>query len=322
MRNAATLLDALQASLLAVTRHSPGEVTPAAILWPDADGQWQALVPRLRTLMPQLFILGDYTPDQRQGPAIWIRCVIDRALPDVLLPERAVPVVYMPNVSRQTLRAVEECPDRLKPLVELQYRGAVWCQRNGKDWTVEAFLVSEDAGLSLDVAKDAQTRRAMLGALAQLAVTPLSRLRGKRLEAEDFDKLMIEDTPRNLLEWMNDPRGISEKWDDARRPAFRARCKAEYGFDPESDGELVASERLGVREGPWLGVWQRFIEAPALYPGLPDLLRRAKPRTVSLFARDAWPDVNDEAEKTLQELDPTCECSGSGGAGTGCRARA
>lgn len=301
MKDAATLLEALQASLLAAARHSSGEVAPAAILWPDADGQWQALVPQLRTLMPQLFVLGDYAPAERQGPAIWMRCVIERALPEVLLPERAVPVVYLPNVSRQTLRAVEECSDSLKPLVELQYRGTVWCQRNGKDWTVEAFLVSEDAGLALDVAKDAQTRRALLGALAQLAVTPVARLRGKRLEAEDFDRLMIEDTPRNLLEWMNDPRGTREKWDAARQPAFRARCKAEYGFDPESDGDLVAGERLAVREGPWLGVWQRFAEVPALYPGLPDLLRRAKPRTPTLFARDAWPDVNDAAEKALRK---------------------
>jgi hypothetical protein len=46
--------------------------------------------------------------------------------------------------------------------------------RNGKDRTVEAFLLSEDAGQELDVAKDGQTRRAMLGALAQLAVTPVT----------------------------------------------------------------------------------------------------------------------------------------------------
>jgi hypothetical protein len=296
-----TLLEAMQASLLGAARHSPGEVAPAAILWPDADGQWQALVPQLQTLMPQLVVLGEYAPQQRQGPAIWIRCVIERALPEVPLPERVLPVVYMPNISRQTLRAVEECPDSLKPLVELQYRGTVWCQRNGKDWTVEAFLVSEDARLELDVAKDTQTRRATLGALAHLAVTPLSGLRGKRLEAEDFDKLMIEDTPRNLLGWMNDPRGTREKWDNARWSAFRSRCKAEYGFDPESDGELVAGERLGLREGAWLVIWERFVEAPALYPGLPDLLRRAKPTAPPLFVRDTWPDVNDEAEKRLRK---------------------
>lgn len=297
----ATILDAVQRSLLQAARHAPGEVGPAAILWPDADGQWQSLIPQLRNLMPQLLILGTCDPEQRQGPAIWIRCVIEGALPEVLLPERAVPVIYMPNVSRQTLRNVEECPWELQPLVELQYRGTVWCQRNGKDWTAEAFLVSEDTGLGLDVSKDIQTRRAMLGALGQLAVTPLVRLRGKRLEAEDFDKLVIEDTPRNLLEWMNDPQGSRQKWDNARWLAFQSRCKAEYGFDPKADGELVAAERLGMRDGVWLGVWQRYSEAPELYPGIPYLLSRAKPAGRLLFVKETWPDENAEEEKTLRK---------------------
>ena len=170
-------------------------VAPAAILWTDADSQWEPLVSQLRQLMPELLSLGEYKPDEKTGPAIWLRCVIERSLPDIELPEDVIPIIYMPNVSRQTLRAVEECPNSLKPLVELQYRGAVWTQRNGRDWTVEAFLVSKDGGLGLDVARDRHTRHAMLGALAQLAVTPLTRLTGKRLEAEDFDKLMVEDTP-------------------------------------------------------------------------------------------------------------------------------
>jgi len=295
-----TLLEAVQASLGAAARHAPGEVAPAVILWPDADGQWLPLIPQLRALMPHLLVLGDYAPGQHQGPAIWLRCVIERALPEVKLPERAVPVIYLPNVSRQTLRAIEDSPEALLPLVELQYRGSVWCQRNGKDWTVEAFLVSEDSGMELDVAKDAHTRRAMLGALAQLAVTPLSRLRAKRLEAEEFDKLMIEDTPRNLLEWMNDPRGVREKWDDGQWAAFCSRCKADYKFDPVSDGELVAGERLGMREVEWFGVWQRFVEAPALYPGLPDLLRKAKPSGL-LFVKETWPNQNDDAERALRK---------------------
>ena len=142
--------------------------------------------------MPELLSLGEYKPDEKTGPAIWLRCVIERSLPDIDLPEDAIPIIYMPNVSRQTLRTVEECPDSLKPLVELQYRGAVWTQRNGRDWTVEAFLVSEDGGLGMDVSKDRHTGM-RFGALAQLAVTPLTRLTGKCLEAEDFDKLMVED---------------------------------------------------------------------------------------------------------------------------------
>lgn len=305
-----TLLEAIPRALAFAARYNPSDVVaPAAILWPDVDGQWQPLISRLRTLMPHLLVLGEYRPEVHQGPAIWLRCVIERVLPEISLPREEVPVIYLPGVSRQTLRAIEECPEALMPLVELQYRGAVWCQRNGKDWTVEAFLVSADSGLELDVAKDYQTRRAMLGSLTLLAVTPLSRLRGKRLEAEDFDKLMIEDTPRNLLEWMNDPRGVREKWDDGRWSAFRSRGKAEYGFDPQSDGELVAAERLGLREGMWLGVWERFAEAPALYPNLPYLLRRAKPACL-LFVKETWPNENDEAEKALRKaLNQLIDCS-------------
>jgi hypothetical protein len=305
-----TLLEAISQALEQAVRYNPSDVTPpAAILWPDADSQWKPLITHLRTLMPELLVFGDYKPEAHQGPAIWLRCVIERALPDVFLPQEKVPVIYLPGVSRQALRAIEECPEALKPLVELQFRGSVWCQRNGKDWTVEAFLVSDDSGLGLDVAKDNQTRRAMQGALALLAVTSLSRLRGKRLEAEDFDNLMIEDAPRNLLEWMNDPRGIREKWDDGRWSAFRSRGKAEYSFDPQSDGELVAAERLGLQEGTWLGVWERFVEAPALYPNLPYLLRRAKPARL-LFVKETWPNENDEAEKALRKaLNQLADCS-------------
>ena len=65
-----------------------------------------------------------------------------------------MPVLYLPCVGRQTLRAADDCDAMLQPLVELQYRGAIWHQRNGRDWTVEAFLTSDDA-LGLDVAREA-----------------------------------------------------------------------------------------------------------------------------------------------------------------------
>ncbi len=305
---ATVLLEAVRASVQHAGRHNPGDVVPpVAVLWTDVDGQWGPLVEQLRPLMPELLTLGDYDSDTRTGPTIWLRCVIEpavraEAFPELTWPAEAVPVIYMPGISRQTLRAVEECPEELKPLVELQYRGVVWTQKNGKDWTVEAFLISEDGGLGLNVARDNQTRRAMLGALSQLAVTPISRLRGKRLEAEDFDRLMIGDTPRDLLLWLSDPSGVRAEWDEAKWSAFCNRCKDEYGFDPESDGEIVGGEKLGLRQDAWLAVWQRFAESPALYPGIPDLLRRAKPSgQVALFGRDAWPDEAEGREVALRD---------------------
>ncbi len=302
-RTSGSLLEKVIESLNHAGRHHPGEVAPpAAVLWTDADGQWRPLVTALRAHFPQLLTLGEYEPANRTGPAIWLKCVIGGALDRPALPEGSAPIVYLPGISRQTLRAGEECPPLLKPLVELQYRGVVWTQRNGKDWTVEALLVSEE-GLGLEVARDSRTRASMLGALTVLAETPVSQLTGHRLEAEDFDLMLVGDPVRDLLTWMNDPEGIRESWDDGRWRAFRSQCKSTYKFDPEADGETVAGERLGLAEEhtPWKGAWERFTEAPGLYPGLPQLLRRSKPAGTLLFRREPWPDENDNAERELRD---------------------
>lgn len=305
-----TLLEAVRVSLIHSARYNAGDViAPVAVLWTDADGQWWPVVEQLRALMPELLTLGVYDPATRTGPAIWLRCVIEPAaraekFPSLAWPDGAVPVIYMPGVSRQTLRAVEECPDALKPLVELQYRGTVWTQKNGKDWTVLAFLVSDDGGLRLDVAEDKLTLQAMQGALRQLAVTPIARLRGdppRRLEAEDFNRLMVGDMPRDLLLWLGNPQGMREQWDVGTWSAFRNRCRQEYGFDPETEGELAGGERLGLSKDGWSSVWERFAEAPALYPGITDLLRRARPKGKILFEKDAWPDENDSMESELRK---------------------
>ncbi len=231
-----TFIEAVKESLTDAARHNSGDsVAPAAILWTDTDGEWMPLVAKLRPLIPQLLTLGRYDPEKKTGPAIWLRCAIEGTLAELKLPEKTVPILYLPNVSRQLLRSPEECPDEFKPLVELQYRGVVWTQINGKDWTVEAFLVSESGGLGLDVGRDQATRRAMLGALEALATTPIASLREHKLEAEDFDKLMVGDTIRDLLTWISDPSECKESWDAARWAAFKSRCKAEYKFDILSD---------------------------------------------------------------------------------------
>ncbi len=297
-----TLLEALKASLEQAGRHNPADtVAPAAILWPDPDGQWMPLIRSLRPLMPALLTLGDHEPADRTGPAIWLRCMIEGALPDAALPDETIPVIYLPGVGRQELRAVEQCPDTVKPLVELQFRGATWAQKNGKDWTAEAFLVSDSGGLALDLSRDQKTRQAMLGSLVRLAVTPVSSLRGRRLEAEDFDRLMIGDPPRDLLQWLGDPEGTRGHWDESTWAAFRSRCRADYGFDPASDGEIVGGEKLGMCRDAWVGVWQRYCESPALYAGIPELLSRAKPASELFVDPEHWPDENDKAESALRK---------------------
>ena len=225
--------------------------------------------------------------------------------------------IYLPGVGRQELGAAQTCPDHLKPLVELQYRGTCWTQRNGRDWTVEAFLVSGDGGLGLDLARDAATRQSMLRALAELATASVQGLEGRRLEAEDFDRLFSDDPVRDVLTWLGNGGAMPLDWDTARWDAFASRCKADFGFDPGEDGELVAAERLGLREGPWESVWRRFAEAPALYPGVSDLLRMAMPN--DLFVEpSSWPATNEKGEADLQRAllalggEARTSCTGAG----------
>ncbi|MBP7937487.1 MAG: BREX-1 system phosphatase PglZ type B [Phycisphaerae bacterium] len=301
MNAATSLLDAVIESFAATSRHQTGvEEPPAAILWADPRAEWKPIIRPLRERLPQVLIFGEYAPDQFQGPAIWLKCVIARTLDEVKLPENVVPIIYMPGVSRQSLRAGEECPRELQPLVELQFRGTVWTQKNGRDWSVEAMLTS-DEGLGLDVAKDARTKQSLHASLHVLATTPIAHLTGKRLEAEDFDKLMVGDHPRDLLMWMSDPDTVRNRMtDEGKWHAFKNRCRDDYGFDADTDGELVAGERLGIHEdAAWEGLWSRFCESPALYAGLPDLLDRSKPSTLT-FDAEPWPAENDKAEERLR----------------------
>ena len=296
-----TVIEALVRSLESAARYNPNDVVhPYVVLWTDHDSQWLPIIPQLRRLVPQLLTIGDYGPENRTGPAIWLRCVLDGALDDPKIPEEKTPIVYLPGVSRQELRAVQECPDSLKPLVELQYRGVCWTQKNGKDWTVEAFLVAEKGGLGLNVARDAAARQSMLSALTELVTTSVEGLKGKHLEAEDFDKLFSDDPAKDLLLWLSDPEPVSSSWNGGRWSAFKSRSKAELRFDPEKDGALVAAELLGRREGSWASVWERFTESPALYPGVPELLRKAMPS--ELFREpSSWPQNNEKDEAALRQ---------------------
>lgn len=297
-----TMLESVIDSLNVASSHQPGvDERPAALLWADPRGEWRPLIPLLRERLPHLLTLGEYDPQTRTGPAIWLKCVIARLIDEVPIADDVVPIIYMPDISRQDLRAGDECPVPLRPLVELQYRGAVWTQKNGRDWTIEAFLVSEQA-LGLDVSRDASTRRSIDASLTVLAETPISQLKGRRLEAEDFDRLVVGDHPRELLTWMNSPAEVQKRFQEAGKwHAFRNRCRSDFNFDPEADGDTVAGESFGLQESDvWAALWRRYCESPGLYPNIPELLIRSKPSGGKLiYDKESWPDENDAAEQSL-----------------------
>ena len=143
-----TVLERLIASLRARDTPPDGQTRPAAIVWTDPKREWLPLVDLLLERVDEYLVLGDYGPERRTGPAVWVRCIVDRTVEKPRLPEDRPPIVYLPGVARQELRAGEECPDRLKPLVELLFRGALWHHPNGGDWTVNAFLTSRSEARS------------------------------------------------------------------------------------------------------------------------------------------------------------------------------
>jgi hypothetical protein len=304
-----TILEAIAASLRQTAKsYFPGvEEAPVAVLWTDPEGNWQPIISRMAELLPELLVLGDYLPDKREGPVIWLKSVLAGKVPGLDLPKDQPPVLYLPGIARHQLRNADQCEWEIQPLVELLYRGVAWTHKNGRDWSVEAFFVAAD-GLGLDLAQDEKTRLSLRSALAVIAQSPVSRLQGRRLEASDFDSLVIGDTPRDLLTWIGYSDAVKSEWGDERWHAFRSRCRDEFDFDPEKQAPLYAAERLGMREhAAWQGLWDRFCEAPAIYGGVRDRLDQAQPSGLLALDAEPWPAVNAKAEteiaKALTALD-------------------
>ncbi len=298
------LLDHLLKAVCDATIFNPEvRVGPVCILWPDSDRQWEAGIPVLQADLPQLMILGDYAPEKRTGPAIWLRCVIAGKAPEVSLPEDVTPIFYLPGVSRQDLRAIESCPDYLKPLAELQYRGVIWSQINAKDWTILAYLKSDQGGLGLDVAQDNDTRNAMQLALNRLLDEDVALLKGKHLDKNYFNTLLSGDPIRDLLQWLDQGETFQARRGENEWKAFVDICKSQLAFDPRKDGVLTGSARLANHEGPWQAVWERYCEAPNRYPDIPAQIRKCRPPVFDLFTDETvaggWPQWNEYAEEKL-----------------------
>lgn len=278
--------------------NSDTQVAPACILWPDKNRQWELIIPALQNAMPELLALGEYEPENRSGPAIWIKCVVAGTLEDMDMPENLTPIIYLPGISRNEIKAIERCPDTVKPLAELQFRGVLWSQHNGKDWTANAYLTSSMGGLGLDIAKDKATQDALLMALPEVLGSDIKTLENKRLEASDFNQLLTNDPIRDLLSWMNSPKEIVKHWGTGRWQALCNEAKSDFDLDIEKDGEFTAAEKLCACSGAWANVWQRYCDSPDLYPALITLLERVP--LPDLFADPTtYPQANARNEDTL-----------------------
>lgn len=303
MSEVATFLDALVAALLRAGQYNKNDqVPPAAILWPDKECQWEPLLPELRERLP-ILTLGPYAPTERTGSAFWLRCMLARTLSDDVLPAEPVPIIYLPDISRAEIRAIEECPRSLQPLAELQYRGALWTHKNGRDWTVAGFLQSADGGLGIPISGDAATKEALIRALPKLAFVPVGKLKKDApLKAAFFDELLNPDQVQRLLLWLDAPTEYLKRLTQAEWYSFCDLCRRHYGFHPVDDGALGAAGRLGSAKGAWEIVWNRYAENPEAYPNLPGLLRKVGPQQRTLFEerQPYWPQDTDAVEEELR----------------------
>ena len=308
-----TLLQRLAETLISASKVNRAlMVTPAAILWTDADCIWESTIPQLAKQLPELFVLGDYAPELRQGPSIWLKCAVAGKL-GTQVPGGAVPILYLPGTSRADLRAIETCPRELQPLAELQYRSVFWSQVNGKDWTVNAFLTAKKGGLGLDVAQDSATQEALKRVLAagMLLDRQVEDLQGKQINAAWLDALLASNPTRDVLAWLNDPTATQAKWAGARWTIFSNRCAKDFGFNPETDGTLTAAEKLAEHQGPWANVWELYGESFTSFKSIAELLAKLQPPPPKdMFdAPDqlaGYPRANDDGEAALRYTLSAC----------------
>ena len=311
MKMPLTMMRAVVEALQSSARGNSQAAVPAAVvLWPDKEGQWQSALPALKAVMPSLCILGPYDPEQRSGPAIWLKCAIAGLLPQIQFD--GVPVIYLPGVSRAELRAIESCPRDLQPLAELQYRGVFWSQSNAKDWTVSAFLSSKNGGLGLEVAQDKATQEALgqtlqAGVLLQCSVDDL---KGRVINAEWLLSLLAPNPSRDMLQWMNAPEATRNDWGDVLWAVFAKRCKSDFGFDPMADGVLAAAERLAKGKGKWAAVAELYRDSYASFPHVFDLLAKLPAPHSDLFPDydelAGYPQVNEQSESSLRYTLSAC----------------
>jgi hypothetical protein len=294
-----TLLERLEAAIgLAVRFNENAEVAPVALLWPDRERQFEHAIGPLSERLP-LVRLGEYSPSGNTGPGYWLRCAVAGTV-DVDLPD-GIPVVYLPGVAREDLRAIESCPRELAPIAELQYRGRFFSHPNGRDWSVRGLLANHDVGLSLDIAEDHATASSLVAALGELLDLPMSRLETQRIDASFLQSLLNPDPVEAILQWLDDPQRFQARSSDATWDAFADQCTREFDLDPAAHGPLTAGRKLGERKGGWQQVWARYARNPEAYPGVEERLRAGKPQDV-LFAGapDAWPQDNDDLEAKLR----------------------
>jgi len=292
-----TILNSINKSLQRAALYNQHDLAaPRVILWPDEDRLWLHCIESLRHSYPELWTLGDYAPDLKTGPAVWLRYQLEAQ------EGNTIPVIYLPGIRRSAFRKADQCPNKAKHLFALQFQGQFWTQKNGKDWTPFAFFSSADGGLGLDVASDQDTRLAIQESLPKLMATEINALQGRKLESSDFRAVLITDAVQTLLRWMNDPDAtkLELQKSGSEWSSFCSVCRDQYGFNPDKDGAITAAEKIPSGKPEWNLVWSRFKESPQRYPNIRKLLETPGQMTLFEKATEYNPGANRQEEERLE----------------------
>lgn len=303
---AQSICDSVLHALQQAEKHnSHTMVKPEVILWPDAERQWQDVIPDLQATLPQLLVYGSYDAEKKHGPSIWIKCMVARLLPEANWSANATPIIYLPGISKNDLRNVEEAGLNLQPLIEYQYTGTLFTQENGKEWTVLAFVENQSTGLGVQIAKDAATKSALKKALSTI-FQDQEILYGKSFIDSDYlNAQLFPAIVPTILKWLCRGDAALQTMDSGRKQIFTELCEAQYGFVPDPLNIRAIAEKLGAQRGAWKNVWQLYAASPTRYPELEELLRLAKPDDLGpgflTLPEESWPQVNEQKEEELRK---------------------
>lgn len=287
----------------AASYDSGNMVAPKVILWPDPDKQWQSIIHMLQAEMPELLIYGNYDPERRTGPAIWLKCMVARTLPLAGWDHALTPVIYLPGISKNDLKNLANADPMIAPLMEYQYTGTLWLHRNGKEWTVGAFLQNREEGMGLSVAQDASTKDAGIKALVRI-VQDEEIYYPSHVSSDFLYQLLFENEKHSILEWMCKGDLFFRSMNIDKQQVFTSICKSRYGFVPNHKNIISIAEKLGMKAGNWAKVWDYYVLAPQRFPQIESYLESAKPFGMGdgLFTipQDSWPQINAAQEEELR----------------------
>jgi hypothetical protein len=157
------------------------------------------------------------------------------------------------------------------------------------------------------VAQDKATHEALARAMEAgvLLDRTLGELQSRQINAGWLDSLLAPNPTRDILAWLNNRDETQTRWAGGRWDIFVGRCKKDFGFDPETEGELAAAEKLAAHAGAWVAVWEQYCESYTSFPGVAEQLGRVQPPAPKSLFDDpndlaGYPRANDDAESTLR----------------------